>query len=129
VAVEDRVDGTDGRQLRRQSIRLTVGPPTAICERRDAAILVAFEDLVAGFPRDPERSAEGRHLLALEQSRHKAELFVHDVTLFHESEQWPRQATRIHSKNVRLRCVQNVLASVVADTCVRFVRDMGGGAV
>src|SRR6266508_5568191 len=46
-------------KLRRQSIRLAIGPSAAIAERRDATILVAVEDLVAGLARDPELRAEG----------------------------------------------------------------------
>src|SRR6185436_122738 len=94
VAVEHRMDGADGRQLRRgrlppqlfadlrrppagvfalqpdnhrfklrrQSIGLAIGPSAAIAERRDTAVLVALENLVAGLSRDPELRAEGRHL-------------------------------------------------------------------
>jgi hypothetical protein len=47
-----------------------------------AAALVALEDRVACFPRDPELATQGRHFLAVEQASHKSEPLVHDVTLF-----------------------------------------------
>jgi hypothetical protein len=37
-------------KLRRQSIRLAVRPAASIRERRDAAVFIAIEDLVAGLP-------------------------------------------------------------------------------
>src|SRR3954470_20382957 len=82
-------------QLRRQSVRLTIWASTAIAERRDAAILVALEDLVACLPRDPELRAQRRHLLALEQAGDKPESLVHDVTLLprHAPSWWGQSVT------------------------------------
>src|SRR3989442_2694948 len=73
----------DDRRLDRcrQPIRLPIRPPTAIGERCDPAVFVPLEDLVAGLPRNAERGAQRRHLLALEQAGHKPEPLVHDVTL------------------------------------------------
>src|SRR5262245_6950073 len=113
MTIEHRMDGADGRELRRgrlppqlfadlwcaprrvlllqpddhrfklrrQSIRLTIRPPAAIRQRTDAAVLVAVEDLVSGFSRDPELTAQQRHLLAFHQAGHEPEPLVHDVTL------------------------------------------------
>src|SRR5690349_20173046 len=74
---------TDDRRFNRcrQPIRLPVRAVAAIAEGLDPAVLVAVEDLVAGLPRNPERSAQRRHLLALEQAGDKPESLVHDVTL------------------------------------------------
>jgi hypothetical protein len=43
--------------LERQLVRLPVGPPRAIGEPFEPAILVALEDLVAGLARDIELAA------------------------------------------------------------------------
>ena len=67
--------------LKRQLVRLPVGPPTAIGQSLEPAILIALEDLVAGLARDIELAAQGRHLLAIEQSRYESETFIHLVTL------------------------------------------------
>src|SRR5207302_2348279 len=47
----------------------------------EPAVLVALEDLVTGLARDIELAAQRRHLLALEQSGHESETFIHLVTL------------------------------------------------
>jgi hypothetical protein len=60
-------------QLRWQSIRLAIGPATAIREHRDAAILVAIKDLVARLAGDPELGAQGRYPLAPEQAGDRPE--------------------------------------------------------
>jgi len=54
-----------------------MGPSAAVAERRDAAVFVPVEDLVAGLARDAELGAQGRHLLALEQAGDKSEPLVH----------------------------------------------------
>src|SRR4029079_2547641 len=64
-----------------QSICLAVGAPAPVVERGEAAVFVAVEDLVARFARDPELDAQRGHFLALEQTGHKAEPLIHDVTL------------------------------------------------
>src|SRR5881296_2987100 len=126
VAVEHRVDRTDRRQLhardllpellpdlrraparvlalqpddrRRQPIRLPIRPPTAIGERSDPAVFVPLEDLVPGLPRNAERGAQRRHLLAFEQAGHKPEPLVHDVTLL------PRHAPSCEGAKVSPMC-------------------------
>src|SRR2546422_597301 len=82
----------------RQPIRLPIRPPTAIGERCDPAVFVPLEDLVAGLPRNAERGAQRRHLLALEQAGHKPEPLVHDVTLL------PRHAPSCEGAKVSPMC-------------------------
>jgi hypothetical protein len=67
-------------------------------ERRDAAVLVAFEDLVAEHAGDPDLGAQRRHLLALEHAGHKAEPLVHDVTFL------PRHALSPEGAKVSPMC-------------------------
>jgi hypothetical protein len=67
--------------LQGQLVGLPVGPPTAIGQSFEPGILVTLVDLVAGLARDIELSAEHRHLLAIEQPRHKPQPFIHLVTL------------------------------------------------
>src|SRR5580765_576981 len=90
----------DDRRLdrRRQAIRLAIRPSAAIGEGRDAAVLVAVEDLVAGLTGDAELGAQRRHLLPLEQAGHKPEPLVHDVTLL------PRHAPSCEGAKVSPMC-------------------------
>jgi hypothetical protein len=60
---------------------MPVGPPAAIGQPVEPAVLIPLEDLVAGLARDIELAAQGRHLLAVEQSRYESETFIHLVTL------------------------------------------------
>src|SRR5438128_11146103 len=82
----------------RFQLRLPIRPPTAIGERCDPAVFVPLEDLVAGLPRNAERGAQRRHLLALEQAGHKPEPLVHDVTLL------PRHAPSCEGAKVSPMC-------------------------
>src|SRR3954454_11372160 len=102
-------------QLRRQSVRLTIGASTAIAERRDAAILVALENLVARLPRDPELGAQRRHLLALEQAGDKPESLVHDVTLLPRH----RPSNALRGKVSRM-CTEYRVTYVSGRTTIRF---------
>jgi hypothetical protein len=81
VITLDQRERRSESELRRQSVGLALRASTAIAEGPDAAVLVAVENLVTGFPRDLELGAQRRHLLALEQAGHKPEALVHDVTL------------------------------------------------
>ncbi len=67
--------------LKGQLVRLPVGPAATIGQPFEPAILIALEDLVAGLARDIELAAQGRHLLAVEQSRYESQPFIHLVTL------------------------------------------------
>ena len=96
----------DRFQLRRQSIRLTVGPSTSIAERGHAAILVALKNLVAGLPGNPERRAQGRHLFALQQPRHELQPFVHDLTLLPRHAPLPEEGRKCHP------CVRNTVLPI-----------------
>jgi hypothetical protein len=60
---------------------MPIGPARAVGEALDAAIAVAFEDLVAGLARDRELIAEPRHRFPLQQAGDELHPFVHDVTL------------------------------------------------
>src|SRR6185369_1080991 len=65
----------------RELIGVAVRPPAPIGQAQRPTVFVAGVDLVAGFPRDPELRAEGRHLLAVEQAGNEPETLVHNVTL------------------------------------------------
>jgi hypothetical protein len=54
---------------------------TAIGQAVQAAILVALVDLVAGLAGDIEFPTQAGHLLAVEQSSHESETFIHFGTL------------------------------------------------
>jgi hypothetical protein len=54
--------------LKGQLVRLPVGPPTAIGQSIEAAVLVALEDLVAALARDIELPAK-RHLFLIRRLR------------------------------------------------------------
>src|SRR6185295_18699279 len=97
-------------QLRRQSVRLTIRPAAPICERRDTAVLVPFEDLVTGLTGDPDLGAQRRHFLALEQAGHKAEPLVHDVTLL------PRHAPSSEGAKVSPMCPEYGVTSLSGRT-------------
>src|SRR3989441_13041255 len=58
----------------------------------------SLEDLVPGLPRNAERGAQRRHLLAFEQAGHKPEPLVHDVTLL------PRHAPSCEGAKVSPMC-------------------------
>jgi hypothetical protein len=77
--------------LKRQLVRMPVGPPTAIGQSFEPAILIALEDLVAGLARDIELAGQRRHLLAVEQSRYESEAFIHLVTLLPRHFALPRR--------------------------------------
>src|SRR5437660_1080739 len=85
-------------KLRRQSIRLAMRAAAAIAERRDPTVLIPLVNLVPGLARNPERGAQRRHLLALEQAGHKPEPLVHDVTLL------PRHAPSCGERKVSPMC-------------------------
>ena len=70
--------------LERQLVGMALGPPAAVSQPIQAAVLVAIEDLVARFPGDIELPAQRCHLLPIQQSSHEPKAFVHSVTLsFH----------------------------------------------
>jgi hypothetical protein len=52
-----------------QLVRIPHGPAGAIIQGLLAVLFVAIEDLVAGFARDAEVAAQGRHGLTLQQAR------------------------------------------------------------
>src|SRR5438552_18487987 len=67
--------------LQGQLVRLPIGPPTAIGQTFETAILIALEDLVTGLARDIELAAQGRHLLAIQPSRYESKKLIHILTL------------------------------------------------
>jgi len=76
-------DPDDGLlDLERQLVGMAVGASRPVLEPTNAAVLVPIEDLVAGLSRNTKIPAHHGHFLALEDSGHKSESFVHTVTLF-----------------------------------------------
>src|SRR5690349_1784058 len=57
--------------LKRKLVSVTIGTPASVREPVNAAFLVAIEDLVAGFARNPELPAQFRHGLTCEPPTHK----------------------------------------------------------
>src|SRR5207245_10286958 len=62
-------------------VSVTIGTSAAVREPVNAAFLVAIEDLVAGFARNPELSAQFRHGFTRQPSSHKLQSFIHNRTL------------------------------------------------
>src|SRR5439155_20974466 len=93
---------------------------TAIGERCDPAVFVPLEDLVPGLPRNAERGAQRRHLLALEPAGHKPEPLVHDVTLL------PRHAPSCEGAKVSPMCPEYCVTYLSGRTdSARPLRDSG----
>jgi len=67
--------------LEGQAIGVPIRTTRPIGQSFQTTILVAGEDLVAALAGDIELPAQHRHLFPLEQSSHKAQPFVHFVTL------------------------------------------------
>ena len=53
-------------ELQRELIGVSIGPPAAVRQPLEAAVLVTGVDLVAGFAGNAELTAEAGHLLAIE---------------------------------------------------------------
>jgi hypothetical protein len=60
---------------------MPVGPPAAVGQAIEAAVLVALEDLVAGLARDIELAADDCHLLARRAAGDETETLIHLGTL------------------------------------------------
>ena len=67
--------------LHRELVGVPVGPPAAVGQPVQAAVLVASVYFVAGLAGNAELPAEAGHLLAVEQAGNKPETFLHDATL------------------------------------------------
>jgi hypothetical protein len=67
--------------LKGKSVRVTKGTPASVREPADPAFLVAIEDLVAGFARNPELPAQFRHGFTRQPPSHKLHSFIHNRTL------------------------------------------------
>src|SRR5215468_8671472 len=67
--------------LKRKLISVTIGTPASVGEPVNPAFLVAIEDFVAGFARNPELPAQFRHGLTRQPSSHKLQSFIHNRTL------------------------------------------------
>src|SRR5579883_1663219 len=78
-----------GLQLVRQLIGVAYRPPRSIGEAREAMVLVAIEDFVAGFARDAELTTRKAHRLAFQQTGHKPKALVHHRTLFPRHRHFP----------------------------------------
>ena len=63
--------------LHRQLVCLPVGTSGAIGQAVEPGVPVAVEDLVAGLARDAELTAQRSHLLAVEETGHESQTFVH----------------------------------------------------
>jgi hypothetical protein len=68
-----------GLHRHREAVGVVLRAPAAVREARDAAILGALVDPVAGFPGNRELGAEGRRLFALQQAGDKSELELNPV--------------------------------------------------
>src|SRR5262250_1686594 len=69
------------RDLKRNLVSVTIGTSASVREPVNAAFLVAIEDLVAGFSRNPELPAQFRHGFTREPPSHKLQSFIHHRTL------------------------------------------------
>src|SRR6185503_4738152 len=87
--------------LKWQLVGVPIRPATAIGEAFEPAVLVAIKDLVAGFTRDIELSAQLRHLLSIEQPRHEPKPLVHLGTLLPRHFAIPRKGQKCYL------CVRN----------------------
>src|SRR5215470_11446865 len=67
--------------LKRKLVCVTIGTPASVREPVNAAVLVAIEDLVAGFARNPKLTAQFRHGFTREPPSHKLQSFIHHRTL------------------------------------------------
>src|ERR1700752_906013 len=67
--------------LKGKLVSVTIGTSAAVREAVTAALLVAIEDLVAGFARNPDPPAQFRHGFPRQPSSHKLQSFIHNRTL------------------------------------------------
>jgi hypothetical protein len=67
--------------LNRELVGMPVGSPRAIGQPFQTATVIAFEDLVAGLPRDAEPTAKNCHLLSVQQPGNELQPFIHEITL------------------------------------------------
>ena len=61
---------------------MSVGAAGPVLQSPEPFILVTIENFVAGLAGDAELPSQRGHLLAVEQAGHKAEAFIHTITLF-----------------------------------------------
>src|SRR5579883_321765 len=59
---------------------LAVGAPGRIREPLQSTFLIALEDLIAGFARDPELPAQRGHAFAVLEPNYESHAFVHNRT-------------------------------------------------
>src|SRR5215831_7520214 len=67
--------------LKWKLVCVTIGTPASVREPVNAAVLVAIEDLVAGFARNPKLTAQFRHGFTRQPPSHKLQSFIHNRTL------------------------------------------------
>src|SRR5580704_2018103 len=67
--------------LKWKLVGVTIGTPASVREPVNPAFLVAIEDFVAGFARNPELPAQFRHGLTRQPPSHKLQSFIHNRTL------------------------------------------------
>jgi hypothetical protein len=75
AAYDQRLD------LNGELVGMPVRSPRAIGQPFQTATVIAFEDLVAGLPRDAEATAQHRHLLTVQQPGNELQPFIHELTL------------------------------------------------
>jgi len=69
-----------GFDLRGQLVGIAVGAPGPIREPLQSTFLIALEDLIAGFARDPELAAQRGHAFAVLEPNYESHAFVHNRT-------------------------------------------------
>jgi hypothetical protein len=67
--------------LKRKLVGVTIRTPASVREPVNLAFLVAIEDFVAGFARNPELPAQFRHGFTRQPPSHKLQSFIHNRTL------------------------------------------------
>src|SRR6266404_5335967 len=70
-----------GFHLLGQLVAVTPGPARTVRESFQTGFLVAAKEFVTGLSRNSELSTESRHFLLVQQTRHKANTFIHNRTL------------------------------------------------
>src|SRR5215472_2900125 len=68
-------------RLKRKLVSVTIGTSASVREPVNPAFLVAIEDFVAGFARNPEIPAQFRHGFTREPPSHKLQSLIHNRTL------------------------------------------------
>jgi hypothetical protein len=81
--------------LKGKLVGVAIGTAAAIGESLDPALLIAVEDLVAGFARDAKLSAKFRHRFAGQSASHKLMSLIHDRTLLPRHSLLPKRGKSV----------------------------------